>query len=111
MDNLLNQNTSREHNQKLLKELDQAYALIAQYENLIAKLRAENDGNLQRITHDLSNPLQILAMTIESFQDSPPKDIQATLVRMKRSTDMMTEIISAIRKLRASTKEQTTIVV
>ncbi len=101
MDSLLNTNGLREKNQQLLKELDYAYELIKNYESLIVELRETNDSNLKRITHDLSNPLQILSMTIESLLDSPPKDINATLERMKRSTDTMTEIIASIRKLRA----------
>lgn len=104
MDNLLNTNGLREKNQQLMKELDHAHALIRNYESLIAELRESNDSNLKRITHDLSNPLQILSMTIESLQDSetPPKDLHATLERMRRSTDTMTEIIASIRKLRAT---------
>lgn len=103
MDNLLSTNDLKEKNQQLLKELDNAYALIKNYEELIADLRNSNDNNLKTITHDLSNPLQILSMTIESLQDSTPKDLAGTLERMRRSTDAMTEIIAAIRKLRAST--------
>lgn len=101
MNSLLNTNGLREKNQQLLKELDYAYELIKNYESLIAELRETNDSNLKIITHDLSNPLQILSMTIESIQESPPKDISATLERMRRSTDAMTEIIASIRKLRA----------
>lgn len=102
MDNLLNTNGLRERNLQLKKELDHAYELIQNYESLIAELRESNDSNLKRITHDLSNPLQILSMTIESLQDSPPKDLASTLERMRRSTDTMTEIIASIRKLRAT---------
>lgn len=102
MDNLLSTNGLREKNLQLKKELDHAYELIQNYESLIAELREANDSNLKRITHDLSNPLQILSMTIESLQDSPPKDMASTLVRMRRSTDTMTEIIASIRKLRAT---------
>lgn len=102
MDNLVNTNGLKEKNQQLLKELNNAYALIKNYEELIAEIRSSSDNNLKTIAHDLSNPLQILSMTIESLQDSAPKDLAATLARMKRSTDTMTEIIAAIRKLRAS---------
>lgn len=103
MDNLLNTNGLRERNLQLKKELDHAYQLIQNYEFLIVELRESNDSNLKRITHDLSNPLQILSMTIESLQDSPSKDLASTLERMRRSTDTMTEIIANIRKLRAET--------
>jgi signal transduction histidine kinase len=102
MDNLLSTNGLREKNLQLKKELDHAYELIQNYESLIAELREANDSNLKRITHDLSNPLQILSMTIESLQDSPPKDIASALERMRRSTETMTELISSIRKLRAT---------
>jgi signal transduction histidine kinase len=104
MDNLLNTNGLREKNQQLLQELDNAYKLIQNYESLIAELRVENDSNLKRITHDLSNPLQILSMTIEFLQESHtlPKDLDTTLERMRRSTETMTEIIASIRKLRAN---------
>jgi signal transduction histidine kinase len=102
MDNLLSTNGLREKNLQLKKELDHAYELIQNYESLIAELRESNDSNLKRITHDLSNPLQILSMTIESLQDSPPKDITSALERMRRSTDIMTELIASIRKLRAT---------
>jgi len=103
MDNLIKTNGLREKNLQLMKELDHAYELIKNYESLIIELRESNDSNLKRITHDLSNPLQILSMTIESLQDSdtPPKDMNATLERMRRSTDTMTEIIASIRKLRS----------
>lgn len=102
MDSLINTNSLREKNQELVRELNSAYELIKNYEALVAELRLENDSNLKSITHDLSNPLQILSMTIESLQDSAPKDLAGTLERMKRSTDMMTEIISSIRKLRST---------
>ena len=102
MDSLTKTHSLSEQNKQLIRELDHAYELIKNYEALIAELKKENDHNLKTITHDLSNPLQILSMTIESLQDSPPKDLAATLERMRRSTDTMTEIISAIRKLRAT---------
>jgi signal transduction histidine kinase len=102
MDNLAHLNGLKQSNQQLTKELEHARELIRNYEALIIELQNDNDANLKRLTHDLSNPLQILSMTIESLQDAPVKDISMALERMKRSTDTMTEIISAIRRLRAA---------
>lgn len=114
MDSLTNTHSLSEQNKQLIRELDRAYELIKNYETLIAELKKENDHNLKTITHDLSNPLQILSMTIESLQESPPKDLAATLERMRRSTNVMVDIISAIRKLRltaASVQKKNTLVV
>ena len=102
MDNLTHLNGLKQSNQQLTRELDHARELIKNYEALIIELQNDNDLNLRKLTHDLSNPLQILSMTIESLQDSPAKNISMALERMKRSTDAMTEIILAIRKLRAA---------
>jgi len=101
MDNLAHLSDLKQSNQQLAKELEHARELIRNYEALIIELQNDNDAKLKKLTHDLSNPLQILSMTIESLQDSPVKDISMALERMKRSTDTMTEIISAIRKLHA----------
>lgn len=114
MDNLTNLNGSRQSNQELSLELEHARKLLKNYEALIVELQNGNYANLKKLTHDLSNPLQILSMTIESLQDSPAKDISLALERMKRSTDTMTEIILAIRKLLAaknSAQQKTTQVV
>ena len=102
MDNLTHLNDLRLSNQQLTKELDHARELIRNYEALILELQNDNDAILRKMTHDLSNPLQILSMTIESLQDTPVNDISMALERMKRSTNTMTEIISAIRRLRAA---------
>ena len=114
MDSLTNTHSLSEQNKQLIRELDRAYELIKNYETLIAELKKENDHNLKTIAHDLSNPLQILSMTIESLQESPPKDLAATLERMRRSTNVMVDIISAIRNLRsaaASVHKKNTLVV
>lgn len=102
MDNIAHLNGLKQTNLQLTKELEHARELIKNYEALIVELQNDNDANLKKLTHDLSNPLQILSMTIESLQDSPLKDISMALERMRRSTDTMTEIISAIRRLRAA---------
>ncbi len=104
-ENLIARSSQTDKNSSLQKELEKALELIRSYEAIIADLKLENSNNLKKFTHDLSNPLQILSMTIESLQDHPPKDISAALERMKRASDNMTSIISAIRKLRAATTQ------
>lgn len=104
-ENLIARSSQTDKNNHLQKELEKALELVRSYEAIIADLKLENSNNLKKFTHDLSNPLQILAMTIESLQDHPPSDITATLDRMKRATDNMTAIILSIRKLRASTTQ------
>lgn len=88
----------------LEKELRATKDQLNNYEARIHDLTLENSTNLKKIIHDLSNPLQILLMTIESAQDNSPKDLAATLERMKRAADNMAGIISANRKLKSSTQ-------
>ena len=102
-ENLIARSSQTDKNTNLQKELQKSLELIRSYEAIISKLKLENSNNLKRFTHDLSNPLQILVMTIESLQDHPPKDTVAALERMKRASDNMTAIIQSIRQMRAST--------
>ena len=104
-ENLINRSSQTDKNSSLQKELDQALERIRSYEAIITDLKLENSNNLKTFTHDLSNPLQILSMTIESLQDNPKADTKSALDRMKRSCDNMTSIIFAIRKLRAATTQ------
>lgn len=98
-ENLISKSSLAEKNKELQRELDAALERIKKYEGIIADLRAENSNNLKMFSHDLSSPLQILSMTIESLQDRAP-EFASTLDRMKRSTDNMIEIVNSIRKLR-----------
>ena len=105
MENLVHINHLNKTKLQLNQELDHALEIIRNYELLIIELQNEKDLILKNLTHNLSNPLQILSMTIESLQHSPDKNISAALERMKRSTDKMTEIILEIRKLRSAKKD------
>jgi len=86
----------------LEEELQAALLLIKNYEDIIADLKSTNSNNLKRFTHDLSNPLQILSMTIESLEDRVPPELAGSFERVKQSADSMVEIIGAIRKLRTN---------
>jgi signal transduction histidine kinase len=88
-----------ENNQQLRKELDAALELIKRYEMMIADLQTEHFSTIKKTTHDLSNPLQILSMTIESLQDNSPVEMQPTIERMRRSAEVLTSIIITMRKL------------
>lgn len=88
-----------ETNQELRKELDAALLKIKSYEAIISDMQTENSNLIRKTTHDLSNPLQILAMTIESLEVKAPVEMMPTLERMKRSTDLMISIITNLRKL------------
>lgn len=101
-ENLIAKSRQTDKSTKLQKELDQALALAKSYELLIADLKHESSNSLKIFTHDLSNPLQILSMTIESLQDNPSADTKAALERMKRATDNMISIILNIRKIQSS---------
>lgn len=101
-ENLIARSSQTDKNSILQKELDKAHELIRSYEVIIADLKLENSNNLKKFTHDLSNPLQILSMTIESIDDHPPTDMSAALDRIKRAADNMTSIIQSIRKMRAA---------
>lgn len=89
-----------EKEQRLALELGASLELIKHYESIIATLQKDH----QKISHDLSNPLQILSMTLESLQDTAPPEIQSSIERMRLSSDAMTAILINLRKLRASTQ-------
>ena len=86
----------------LEEELQAALLLIKNYEDIIADLKSTNSNNLKKFTHDLSNPLQILSMTIESMEDRIPAELVGSFGRVKEAADSMVEIIGAIRKLRTN---------
>jgi hypothetical protein len=88
-------------NQDLREELAAALLKIEIYEALIIDMQTETNNTLKKTTHDLSSPLQILAMTIESMEDKAPLDLIPTIERMKRATDSMISIITGLRKLRS----------
>jgi signal transduction histidine kinase len=97
----MNENAAREIResdkiQQLNTELEAARETNRRYEALIAQMQIDYKKSL----HDLSNPLQILSMTIESLDDKVPAEIRQSLERMKRSAEAMTEIVLAMRKLR-----------
>lgn len=56
---------------------------------------------LRLLCHDLSNPLQILGMSIEVLEDRCPPDLHKLIQRMKRSTDSITQILALVRELQA----------
>lgn len=68
----------------------------------IEALVTEKNAILKTFTHDLSNPLQILSMSIESLMDRCPPEVMPTLERMKRASDNMTTIIATLRKLKST---------
>ncbi len=103
-ENLITKSSLAEKNRELKRDLDAAMEVIKNYENLITQLKAENTGNLKKISHDLASPLQILLMSIESLQDRAPAEFSSSLERMKRSADNMLSIITSIRKLNSSTQ-------
>ncbi|MBY0413075.1 MAG: hypothetical protein K2Q18_02865 [Bdellovibrionales bacterium] len=91
-----------ERNQELKRELDAAIELIKRYEYTISEIENQNNATLRKSVHDLSNPLQVLAMTIESLQMKAPDELQPALERMRRSAESMTSIIISMRKLRSA---------
>jgi hypothetical protein len=80
-------------------ELESALLLIKKYENELTELKLENKKILRTFIHALSNPLQILSMTLESLQDKPNLGIDSLLNRMKIATDDITLLIKSYGKL------------
>lgn len=95
-----------EKNKQLQAELDAAIVAIHTLEAAVARLQNENVNNLKKFAHDLSNPLQILSMTLEALQDNSPEGLEMVLFRMKRSTDNMTDIVTVMRKVRAEVSKR-----
>jgi signal transduction histidine kinase len=56
---------------------------------------------LSLLCHDLSNPLQILGMSLEVLEDRCSPDLLKLVQRMKRSTDSITQILTLVRELQA----------
>ncbi len=56
---------------------------------------------LRLLCHDLSNPLQILGMSLEVLEDRCPLELQKLVARMKRSTDSISQILNLVRELQA----------
>lgn len=82
------------------EQLIAALELIKNYEDIIADLRNTNSNNLKKFTHDLSSPLQVLSMTVESLEDRMPPEFSSSFGRITQAADTMVEIIGEIRKLR-----------
>lgn len=101
-ENLINR-SSQTDKKSIQRELESALVLIKNYEAMITDLKLEQSNNLKMFAHDISNPLQILSMTIESLEDHPAAaDILPAIMRMKKASDNITAIIVAMRTLRAA---------
>lgn len=101
-DNLISSISSNDEIKQLQQQLSSALETIKDYEELIAELKATHSNHLKQFAHDLSNPLQVLSMTIEFMEDKIPNEYSTQFERIKRSSEVILEIIGAIRKLRHS---------
>lgn len=101
-ENLINR-SSQTDKKSIQEELESALELIRSYEAMIIDLKLEQSNILKMFAHDISNPLQILSMSIENLEDHPAAaDILPAIVRMKKASDNITGIIVAMRTLRAA---------
>ena len=101
-DNLISSISSNDEIKQLQQQLSSALEQIKNYEELIAELKVTNSNNLKQFTHDLSNPLQVLSMTVEFMEDKVPAEYKGHFERIRKSSETMVDMIAAIRKLRTS---------